>query len=232
MGLGGLGTLSDDAFDGRAHQFHLMALRSLDYRANRHPMPLSQHAAFDSPLPRSVGLGPVFFPAQRSFRHRSIHTQPIPIHPAHLIELLDSSEPSLEKDACFHPLLKAIVRGRMRTQVGLVEGLPLASSSQNEEDGVGTVSIWHAWPSAAKAMRIDMRWQQRLEDCPQLIGNARILSSSHYSAFAAVCVAWFLVRSYLLIVAGYSDRQFKFHNCSGMFKRLLPLERLRPHEDQ
>jgi hypothetical protein len=87
----------------------------------------------------------------------------------------------------------------MRAQLGLVERLPLAARSQNEEDRVGTVSIGHTWPSAAKAMRIDMHGQQRLEDCPQFIGNARIPSSSGYSAFAAVLVSWFLVLSYLLL---------------------------------
>ena len=62
MGLGGLGTLDDDAFDGRGHPFPSMAVRPLDHRANRHAMSLRQHAAFDAPLPRSVGLGPVFSP--------------------------------------------------------------------------------------------------------------------------------------------------------------------------
>ena len=31
------------------------------------------------PLARSVGLGPIFFPAQRGFRHGTIERQPIPV---------------------------------------------------------------------------------------------------------------------------------------------------------
>jgi hypothetical protein len=125
------------------------------------------------PLPRSVGLGPVFFPAQWSFGHRSIHRKPVPLNPADLIELLDSGLPELEEDACFHPLLKSIMCRRMCAQLSLVQSLPLASGSQDKEDRIGTVSIGHTWPSAAKAMRIDMHGQQRLEDCPQFIGNAK-----------------------------------------------------------
>ena len=44
---------------------------------------------------------------------------------------LHSCEPSLEKDSGFHPLLKAIMRGGMRTQLGLgktpAKGLPFAA---------------------------------------------------------------------------------------------------------
>jgi len=62
MCLGGLGAVDDDAFDGRAHQSHIMAVRSLNHRANRHSLSLRQHAAFDAPLASSSGIGPGFFP--------------------------------------------------------------------------------------------------------------------------------------------------------------------------
>jgi hypothetical protein len=72
----------------------------------------------------------------------------------------------MEKDIRFHPLLKAIMRGRMRTQLGLVQGLPVAAGSQDVEDRVDTVSIRHARSSSAKAMGVDMHGQQGLEHCP------------------------------------------------------------------
>lgn len=87
----------------------------------------------------------------------------------------------------------------MRAQLGLVERLPLAAGSQDKEDCISTVSIRHPRSSTSKAVGIDMDGQQRLEDSPQFIGNARIRSSSGYSAFAAVLVSWFLVLSYLLL---------------------------------
>src|SRR5438128_389271 len=73
-------------------------------------------------LPRSVGLGPVFFP-----------TQPLPVNPTQFIELLNSGLPELEKDSRFDPLLKAIMGRRMRTQLGLIQRLPLAASPQHVE---------------------------------------------------------------------------------------------------
>ena len=45
-------------------------------------------------LPRSVVLSPDFFPAQRSFGHRSIQTEPIPVDAAQLIKLLDAHLPA------------------------------------------------------------------------------------------------------------------------------------------
>src|SRR5215475_4916964 len=60
-------------------------------------------------LPRSVGLGPVFFPAQRSFRHGFVHGEPVPVDPTQFIETLDASLPQFEKNASFYPFLKAVV---------------------------------------------------------------------------------------------------------------------------
>jgi len=87
--------------------------------------------------------------------------------------LLNSGLPELEKDACFHPLLKSIVRRRMCAQLSLVQSLPLASGSQDKEDRIGTVSIRDARSPPSKAVSIDMHGQQWLEHCPQFIGNAK-----------------------------------------------------------
>src|SRR5258706_4268973 len=44
-------------------------------------------------LPRSVGLGPAFPPAQGRLGQRPIHRQPVPLDPAQLLQLLDSCLP-------------------------------------------------------------------------------------------------------------------------------------------
>jgi hypothetical protein len=44
----------------------------------------------------------------------------------------------------------------MRTQLGLVQRLPLAARPQHIEDGIGTGPIRHARSSATKAMGIDV----------------------------------------------------------------------------
>jgi hypothetical protein len=80
--------------------------------------------------------------------------------------LADTSLPEFEKDACFHPFLKAIVCRRMRAQLGLVQRLPLTSGSQDKEDCIGAVSIRNTRSSTAKAMRIDTDWEQWMQDGP------------------------------------------------------------------
>jgi hypothetical protein len=121
------------------------------------PCPSVSRLRFTPLLPRSVGLGPVFFPAQRRFGHGPIYREPVPVDPAELIKLLHSGLPQFEEDSRLHPLLKAVMCGRMRTQLGLIEGLPLAARAQYIEDRVGTVSIGHARSSPAKAMRMPSR---------------------------------------------------------------------------
>src|SRR5258706_12158571 len=104
------------------------------------PCPSVSRLPLTPDLPRSVGLRPVFFPAQRRFGQRPVHRQPVPLDPAQLRKLLDSRVPELEEDAGCHPGLEPIMRRRMRTQVGLVQGLPLAARAQDVEDreGAGT----------------------------------------------------------------------------------------------
>ncbi len=130
------------------------------------PCPSVSRRRFTPPLPRSVGVGPVFFPAQRGFGHGPVHGQPLPVDPPPFLEALDASLPECEKDVCLHPFLEPIVRGRMGTQLGLVEGLPRASRSQDRKDRVGAISIRDAWSSTTEAMGIDMHRQQWLQHGP------------------------------------------------------------------
>src|SRR5258707_7660735 len=98
MCLGGLGAVDDDAFDGRAHQSHIMAVRSLNHRANRHSMSLRQHAAFDAPLAAISGIGPGFFPPPTellSLLHPS-RASPTPSPTTHRISQLRLAQ-ALEK---------------------------------------------------------------------------------------------------------------------------------------
>jgi hypothetical protein len=61
----------------------------------------------------------------------------------------------------------------VRTQLGLIQGLPLTTCSQHVENGIGTVAIGHPWASSPKAMRIHVYRQQRLQLRPQLIRDAK-----------------------------------------------------------
>jgi hypothetical protein len=77
--------------------------------------------------------------------------------------------PQFEKNTRFYPFLKAVVGCRMGAQLGLVQGLPRASGSQDKENRIRTVSIRHPWSSPSKAVRIDMHGQEGLQNGPQLI---------------------------------------------------------------
>src|SRR5258708_27681197 len=95
------------------------------------PCPSVSRLRFTPLLPRSVGLGPVFFPAQWGFGDRPIHRKPVPVDPTQLLKLLESCLPAFEEDSGLHPLLKAIMRRSMRAPFGLIEGLPLPSRAQD-----------------------------------------------------------------------------------------------------
>ncbi len=123
-------------------------------------------------LPRSVGFLPVLSPPERCLRHRSIHAQPVPVDALQFIKLLDTGVPELQEDACLDPLLEAVMSGGFGTQVGLVEGLPLAASAKNVEDGIGTASIGDTRSSSAKAVRVEAYRNERLKHGPQSIGDA------------------------------------------------------------
>src|SRR5438105_12884184 len=126
------------------------------------PCPSVSRLRFTPLLPRSVGLGPVFSPTQWRFGHRPIHREPVPVDPADLLKLLQSCLPQLEEDSGLHPLLKAVMGRRVCTQLGLIQGLPLAPRAQHIEDGIGTLAIGHAWASSPKAIGVHMDRQQRL----------------------------------------------------------------------
>ena len=97
--------------------------------------------------------------------------------------------PELEEHVCFYPRLKPIVRRRMRTELGLVEGLPRASGSQHVKDGVGTAAIGNTGASPAKAMRVDLGGKEWLQNRPQFI---RSLKSCRGMVIGRSRSSWFL----------------------------------------
>src|SRR5919199_3959969 len=115
-------------------------------------------------LPRSVGVRPVFFPPERCLRHRSIQTQPGPVNAVQFSKLLDPGIPEFQEDACRHPFLKAVMGGGFGTQVGLVQGLPLAPGAQDVEDGIGTAPVGDARAATTKAVRIQPNRDEGLQD--------------------------------------------------------------------
>jgi hypothetical protein len=59
--------------------------------------------------------------------------------------------------------------GRTGTDARGIQGVPLATGSQDEEDRVQGVTIAPPWPATAEAMRVRMVRQQGLQKGPQFI---------------------------------------------------------------
>ena len=74
------------------------------------PWPSVSMLRLTPPFPRSVGLGPVFFPTQGRFRHRAIHRQPRPINTLQHVDCQQTSPPERLEYAGANPLLKPTMR--------------------------------------------------------------------------------------------------------------------------
>jgi hypothetical protein len=81
----------------------------------------------------------------------------------------------LGKDAGPNPLLKAIVGGGPRTELGGIQGFPLTAGAQDEKDGIGTDAVGGARSAAAERMGIDVGRDGDFQEFPELIGDAPIV---------------------------------------------------------
>jgi hypothetical protein len=88
------------------------------------------------------------------------------------IELLHPGIPQFLKDAGRDPLLKAVVGRGFGTQVGLVQGLPLAAGAEDVENGVSAAAVGNARSPTAEAVRVEANGNKRLKDGPEGIRDA------------------------------------------------------------
>ena len=105
------------------------------------------------PLPRSVGLGPVFFPAQRRSVQRAVEGHPGKIESNQVLVVQQGLVTEAGKNPVLHPLLKASVGRRGRTDARRAQRLPLAARTQREENPVQYLPVRHPLPMAAQRMR-------------------------------------------------------------------------------
>ena len=88
------------------------------------------------------------------------------------VKLLDAGVPELQEDASLDPFLKAVVSSGFGAQVGVLQGVPLAASAKNIEDGIGAASVGDARSASAEAVRVDSDRNERLKHGPESIGDA------------------------------------------------------------
>src|SRR5436190_8398431 len=86
-------------------------------------------------LPRSVGLGPTFFPPEPGLAQRGIGALPLPIHRTQLVAFLDEDGPDPFHDTSGAPALEPIVDGALGAELA-GELLPLAAGAHPEDDPV------------------------------------------------------------------------------------------------
>jgi hypothetical protein len=123
-------------------------------------------------LPRSVGLRPVFSPAQRCLGHRPVHRLPFPVEAPAGIKLDQACLPELTKHPSFAPGLETLMHGAACPYASR-ECLPLVTCPQHVEDRIHGLSGWHSGPSALRVR--SLLWQKGLDALPEFIWDAPLL---------------------------------------------------------
>ena len=119
-------------------------------------------------LPRSVGFGPVFFPAQGSLGGRAVQTLPLPLDTAQRVVATQQALPEFMEDMALRPLLEVAMQGTAGAEL-VGSRFPLAASSQNVEDAVGDLPQFESRPPAPR--RGVILGQERLHASPKPIRN-------------------------------------------------------------
>ena len=120
-------------------------------------------------LPRSVGLGPLFFPTERRFGHRSIHGQPRPINPFGLVVLKKAFLPKTVEQSLLRPPLEPSMGCGTGADSSGVERIPLTARVQNEKNGIEYHSVVLRLSTAFSRMGIFSRRNPWLDFLPKLI---------------------------------------------------------------
>jgi hypothetical protein len=118
-----------------------------------------------------VGFLPVFFSPERCLRHAPIHAQPFPVDGFQTIVFQQAFFPEFKEDTGAQPRLEAVMSSGPRAELGGIQRLPLATSPQDEEDGVHANTVRNARPATAKTMRVLVHRQQKFDFEPEFVRN-------------------------------------------------------------
>ena len=136
---------------------------------NGTPSPSVRRLRLTPPLARSVGLGPVFSPAERSLCHCAVHRLPFPIDPFQLVVLQQAGLPQIQEHPGGDPFPEPVVCRAARTDAGGIERVPLAAGAQHKQDSVHAFAVVGPGPPAAEAVGVHALGQKRLEPGPKFI---------------------------------------------------------------
>jgi hypothetical protein len=125
-------------------------------------------------LARSVGLGPVFPPAQWGLGHRAIQGEPLPVNALQLFVTQQPRDPELLEHPGPGPLGKAAVGAGVLADARAIQGLPRAAGAQHKQYAVHRIPVRYAGTVAAQGMGFALR-QQRFHRLPQFVGKAPMI---------------------------------------------------------
>ena len=128
------------------------------------PRPSAKVERFTPSLPRSVGFFPVFFPAQRSLGHRSVHALPAPLDALQFVVLAKSPRPELLEDSVLRPFLKVGVDGAAGAELTR-HGFPLTAGAKDVEDAGHDLPQFEAGPASFTTRFVN--GEQRLDTFPE-----------------------------------------------------------------
>ena len=127
-------------------------------------------------LPRSVGFGPVFFPAERSLRHRSVEALPAPIDALQLVVLSKRFLPESEEHAPLCPVRKIPVERGRRTELARCR-IPLAAGPQHEQNPVEYSTPVDS--GSAPELADSVPRQKRLDAIPEFVRSTPLFMGSN-----------------------------------------------------
>src|SRR5438105_5808401 len=170
------------------------------------PAPSVSRLRLTPSLARSVGFGPVFFPAERCLAHRAIHRQPSPVDAFEFVVVQQALLPEVQEDSRCAPRLKPAVGRRTRADARPIQCVPLTSGPQHEEDGVHGVTGRYRWLMTPERVGLG-RWKQRFHLLPQCVRNAPAVVLGYEShGFPSLCGSLRPLEGLYAMLAVYRDR--------------------------
>jgi hypothetical protein len=170
---GWLRPLDGHTFDGLPRHFEVMTIRPSHCEADGHAAAVGEDAPFGPDLPAICGVFADFFPPKGRFGHGPIHREPCPVNPLQGIVFPQAPLPQRQEDASLRPLLEAAMGRTTGAEARVVQGIPLATGPQDEENGIHGPTIIDAGPMAPQGVRFTRREQWR-DALPQLVRDTPI----------------------------------------------------------
>jgi hypothetical protein len=135
------------------------------------PLPSVNKLRLVPPLARSVGFGPVFFPPERGFGHRSVHALPTPVDAFQVIVFEQRHRPKTLKNPALDEHLKIAMQRAARSELRR-DGFPLTAGSHYIEDTVENGSPFKSGPASLLAFA--KLGQKEFHSLNQGIGQAKL----------------------------------------------------------